>query len=106
MSPASSADSELQQRREKGERLTDVMAEDRLRRKEEKRAGDQAQADNRDRCNLARRHQSEALSARYIYQPTSDPNNPRILDDTERRVFEQQLLTEVRRYCGKADVPE
>lgn len=106
LTPAPSGDAQLQQRRERGERLLDIMAEDRQRRDEEKRAGEQAAADTRARCDLARKRASQATAANYIYQPTDDPVNPRILNEAERQKFEQQLQAEIRRYCGKADAPE
>ena len=104
--PDSPSDPQLQRQRDRGQRLLEVMTEDRQRRGEENRAEDQAEADRLARCERARRRSSQATTANYIYQPTSDPNNPRILSDGERREFEQQLQAELRRYCGTGDVPE
>lgn len=106
LAPAPAGDPQLQQRRERGERLLDIMEEDRLRRDEEQRAGAQADADRRSKCERARQRSTRAAAANYIYQSTSDPDDPRILNEEERQKFEQQLQAEIRRYCGKAEVVE
>ena len=55
---APAGDPQLQQRRERGQRLLDIMAEDRQRRGEEKRAGEQVDADRRSKCERARKRSS------------------------------------------------
>jgi len=106
LTPIPAGDPQLQQRQERGERLTEIMAEDRLRRDQERRAGEQADADRRSKCETARKRNSQAADANYIVRPTSDPDNPHYLTDAERQEFEQQLQAEIRRYCGKAVAPE
>lgn len=106
LTPVPAGDPQLQQRQEREERLTEIMAEDRLRRDQERRTGAQADADRRSNCETARKRNSQAADANYILRPTSDPNNPYYLTDAERLEFEQQLQAEIRRYCGKAVAPE
>ncbi len=104
--PAPAGDPQLQQQRERGERLLDVMTEDRERRDDEQRAEQQAEAQRRSKCERARKTAAQAADVNFIYEPTGDPANPRILDEAERRDYEQQLQAEVRRHCGKADAPK
>ena len=105
LAPAPAGDPQLQERRERGERLLDIMEEDRRRREDEQHAGQQADAERRSKCETARRRSAQAADANYIYQATDDPDNPRLLNESERVEFEQQLQAEIRRYCGTGDVP-
>ena len=106
LAPAPAGDPQLQQRRERGERLLDIMEEDRRRRDDEQRAGAQVDAERRSKCERARQRSTRAAAANYIYQSTSDPDNPHILSEEERQRFDQQLQAEIRRYCGGAEVAE
>jgi len=106
LAPAPAGDPKLQQRRERGELLLDVMEEDRRRRNAEQRADAQAEADRRSKCESARSRGAQAADANFIVRPTGDPDNPHYLDEAERLQFEQQIQAEIRRYCGGADTLE
>lgn len=106
LAPAPAADPQLQRRRERGQQLLEIMAEDREMRDEEKRDGEQAAADRHAKCERARQHLSRVARAAYIYQQTADPANPRILEEMERQQFEQELRAEVHRHCDQSRVPE
>lgn len=106
VAPAPAADTQLGQRRERGERLLDIMAEDRQIRDREKRAREQGADDRHARCDNARKRQSQAADANYIFHRTQDPANPRVLDEMERQKFEQDLQAEVKLHCGNHQTPE
>lgn len=105
MTPAPAGDPQLREHRERGDRLLDIMEEDRRRRDEEQHARQQADADRRSRCETARRRNAQAADANYIYQATGDPDNPRLLNEAERAEFEQQLQADIRHYCGAGEAP-
>jgi hypothetical protein len=102
IAPAPAGDPELDRRRERGVLLRKVLEEDRALRADERRAAREAGRDRRARCDAARTRLERARRASYIYEPTDDPDNPRILVDTERAELELRLESDVRRYCGAA----
>lgn len=99
-------DPELDRRRQRGALLLDVLEEDRVLRADERRAAREAGKDRRVRCDDARMRLQRAQRASYIYEPTDDPDNPRILGDTDRADLERRLESDVRRYCGTSDSPK
>jgi hypothetical protein len=100
VSPAPAADPGLGERRERGERLSDVLTEERKAREEERESTRQAAEARRAKCAAARSRYERAANASVVYEESSDPQNPRILDDSERGAYEQRLQEEIRRYCN------
>ncbi|MBI1733449.1 MAG: DUF4124 domain-containing protein [Gammaproteobacteria bacterium] len=101
--PAPTDDPELKRRQERGERLSEIMAEERKARDEEKQEALLAAAERRAKCNSSRARLERAINAAFIYRDTPDPANPLILDESERSEFEQRLRAEIRQYCDPLD---
>ncbi|HEY7840329.1 MAG TPA: DUF4124 domain-containing protein [Gammaproteobacteria bacterium] len=90
---------DLDQRRERRELLLDVMQEERA---EESRARTKdAEQESKRRANCAKATETarQIEDARFIYEPTDDPYNPRVLDDAERARAAERARQDVAKWC-------
>jgi len=95
-----SVSGDLDERRERRERLLDVMQEERA---EEARAdaeNDKQESVRRQNCSTASDKLRRIEEARYIYEPTGDPDNPRVLEDQERAGYTAKARQEVSKWCN------
>lgn len=97
---APAGDPELRERRERGERLSEILTEDRKARDGERDAASRATVERRTKCADARQRLERATNANVVFQETPDPLNPRVLEESERAAYEQTLKDAVRRYCA------
>lgn len=90
---------DLDQRRERRERLLDVMEEERAR--EDRAMAEDAEQESRRRANCAKATETarQLEDARFIYEPTDDPYNPRVLDDAERTRAAERARRDVEEWC-------
>jgi len=93
-------DPELQQHREKQQRLLEVMEEERAESAENKRKLAEQQARNRANCDRATRQLEEMRKANYLFEETGDPDNPRVLSNAERTAATAKAEGEQRRWCN------
>lgn len=87
-------------RRERRNRLLEIFSEDRQR-QEAQRAATRKEQEKRTRnCAQARRRLTAVRNARYLYEDTSDPKNPRVLSSKERALATQKLVQQVHDWCN------
>lgn len=92
-------DPELEEQRRRERRLLDMFREQQQEREEDARAARAAQQEADRKCEEARGRLHEYEIAQYIFEPTDDPLNPRILTEAERQQATQQVRAEIRRWC-------
>jgi hypothetical protein len=87
-------------RRIRRERVLDVLGEERKQRDAARAAEEAALRERREQCERARRQLEETRNASFLYEPGSDPANPRILSDSERAAYTREGERAVERLCG------
>jgi len=89
----------VQQRNEKQNKLLDVIQEEREERdtlrKEQKKKKDE----HKKMCADARKELQKMKNARFIYEKTDDPNNPKIMTDEERKAEEISFEKQIKKNC-------
>lgn len=97
---APEADADMAHDRETQGKLLEVLEDDRTERENrESDSGAEAQA-RRANCDRVRRQLEKVRSAGYLFQPSGDPDNPRILSDEERAAATRTVEGEVQKWCG------
>lgn len=88
--------------RETREKLLDVLEDDRVER-ENRKAESVAEAGiRRANCERAQTQLEKMRNATYLFEPSGDPQNPRILTDEERAATTRAVDQEVQKWCGAA----
>lgn len=90
---------DLDQRRERRERLLDVMEEKRAEDERNKAKRAEQESKRLANCTKAMETARKIEDARFIYEPTDDPYNPRVLDDAERAKAVQRARQDVADWC-------
>lgn len=89
----------VQQRNEKQNKLLGVMQEEREERsalrKEEKKKNDE----HKKMCADARKALQKIKNARFLYEKTDDPNNPKIMTNEERKAEEIRFENQIKKNC-------
>ena len=94
-----SVSGDLEERGDRRERFLDVMEEQR---EEDARAASERtrEADkHRKNCAIASDRLRQIQDARFIFEPTADPDNPRILDESERAEYLARARKDVATWC-------
>lgn len=91
---------DLPQRDARRQRLLEAMEQDRQDAGAAALEADRQAARRRDNCRLAGERLQQTENAGYVYEPTADPYNPRVLDDAERAAYEARLRQDVSDWCG------
>jgi len=92
-------DPEVQERYEKQNKLLDIMKQERdeknaLKKEEKKKKDEQNKM-----CADARKELKKIKEARYLYEDSDDPNNPRIWTDEERKAEEKKYEDYIKKNC-------
>jgi hypothetical protein len=99
---AASVSGDLEQRREHRERFLGVIEEQRAEGAQAEAESAKQEAARREKCGLARDQAQKIENAQYIYEPTGDPANPRILDEAERADYLARAREDVSTWCRQA----
>lgn len=94
-----SVSGDLDQRRERRELLLDVMEEKRVEENRAEAKGAEQESKRRANCAKATETARQIADARFIYEPTDDPYNPRVLDDAERAKAAERARQDVLKWC-------
>jgi hypothetical protein len=95
-----SVSGDLEERQEGRARVLEVMEHDRTEQSRAASESQQQETSRREKCRMATDRLQQIETARYIYEPTADPENPRILDDTERAAQLSRAQQDIRKWCG------
>lgn len=97
---APAPDPGLAQDRETQQKLLDGYEEDAKDRQQHK-AESQAQVElHRANCDKARMEAEDTRNARFLYESTGDPANPRVLTEEERAKATHSADAAVQKWCG------
>ena len=94
-----SVSGDLEERQERREKLLDVMEQERA---EDARADtEKAKQDEqrRQNCSTATDRLRQIEEARYIFERSADPDNPRVLEDGERAAYTERARQDVAKWC-------
>ena len=95
----SQGDHQYQLQMQEQEKILRILTDERLEKSNEAEAG-KAQARLREsNCAAARQQLANIQDSSYLYEPTEDPLNPRILDTNERQAVTRQATDQVRQWC-------
>ncbi len=96
----SPSDPTREHRRERRQRLLDIYAEDRQERAAKRATAAAAEKRKKENCIQARTRLKGMTTARFIYEKTDNPRNPRIYSEAERLKAETAAQEAVNRWCG------
>ena len=94
-----SVSGDLEERGDRRERFLDVMEEERE--EDARAAAERGREEDKRRknCAIASDRLRQIQDARFIFEPTTDPDNPRILDEGERADYLARARKDVARWC-------
>lgn len=95
--PAAAADQPAQQFEEQA--VLKAMEEDRAEKKEQRAEEDRVRAQRKASCDQATANLNHVRTAGYLYVPTADPKNPRILDKNEHQAEIARAEQAVKQWC-------
>lgn len=86
-------------RRDRRNRLLEIYSEDRQRREARREAARKKQEKRSRNCAQVRQRLAAVRNARFLYEDSGDPNNPRVLSSKERARETQKLVQQVQAWC-------
>lgn len=99
MDTAPPPDANAGEKQESQQRLLEILTEER---KEKAQNAEQTRKEEKQRqenCGRAQRNLQRLREAGFIYEPTSDPYNPRILTEAERGEITRSAEFDVKKWC-------
>jgi len=94
-----SVSGDLEERRERREKFLDVMEEEREQDARTDAEKSKQETKRRQNCSTATERLRQIEEARYIYERSADPDNPRVLDDPERDAYTKRARQDVAKWC-------
>jgi len=89
----------VQERYEKQNKLLDIMKQERDEKNALKKEEKQKKDEQKKMCANARQELKKIKEARYLYEDSDDPNNPRIWTDKERKATEIEFENYIKKNC-------
>lgn len=86
-------------RREKQQKLLDVIESERMEKKEVRERQKAEKLAMKKKCDDVQKQLQNVLNASFLYQKTDDPNEPHIIDDAEKKAHEAELRQYINKNC-------
>lgn len=93
------ADPDLAREKETARKLLETFDEQRKEEKQQKMEAESQAQLHKKNCERAKRDLDAMRTAGFLYKPTADPANPRILTDEERAMAIQAAEAMARQWC-------
>jgi len=87
-------------RREKRQRLLEIMSEERQEARELKAEAAAKKKRRQAKCRAARKELQAIRNAAYLYRKTGDPDNPAIYSDEQRAAITRGAEEAVQKWCN------
>ena len=92
-------DDTYQQQLQEQNRVLDILYQERREKAASQAQAEVARKQRQTNCALARQNLEHISTAKYLYEETADPDNPRILSEAERRVESGNAIAAVSHWC-------